>query len=270
MSSAAVSPRRRDGYLAGARAGIGPAIAGLVLALAFGAAARAYGWGVVAPIVASIVVFSASGQLALMTALAGGGGAFGGVLAGALVTTRFLPMGVGLAPDLVGGRGRRALEAQAIVDPSWLAAHVGGGRFDRRKLLGATAVQWPCWVAGTIVGVFAAPPPELLHALGLDVVAPAFFLLLLIGELQRSRRARAASALAGLIAAALVLVLPAGLALIGSGAAAAVGLAPGRDGTTEGPVPDRGRPSEAATGGGRTTAAGPSDDARPADGEDRP
>lgn len=237
------------GFASGVRAGVGPALASLVLAIAFGAAARSYGWGVAAPIAASALVFSGSAQFAMATALTGGGGALGGIVAGALVTTRFIPMGVGLAPSLVGGRLRRAAESQAIVDPSWLAAHVGGGRFDRRLLLGASSLQWPCWVIGTVIGVLAAPPEDLFRALGLDVVFPAFFLILLLDELRRSRRARITAGIATAIAGSLVLVAPVGLALIGSGAAAGLGLLPG--GEQEGEVVDPDADGGGRGGGGR-------------------
>ncbi|MDQ1034183.1 4-azaleucine resistance transporter AzlC [Streptomyces sp. V3I8] len=215
---------RRQGFLAGVKVGAGLAVAGFVLAVTFGAFARSEGWGILAPIVCSLVVFSGSAQFALATALAGGGGMATAVAAAALINGRFVPMGVAVAKDLRGGRIRRALEGQAVVDGSWVAAHLGGGRFDRYKLFGATAVQWPAWVAGTVLGVVAAPPESLVRTLGLDVVFPAFFLLLLLDELRGSRAARAAAALGACVAAVLVFRAPAGLALLGASAAALVGI----------------------------------------------
>src|SRR5207248_1178081 len=89
---------------------------------------------------------------------------------------------------------------------------------------GATVVQWPAWVAGTVVGVFFPPPAHLAHALGLDVVFPAFFLVLLVDELRGSRAARLAAGIAATVAAGLALVVPAGVALIGATVGALVGL----------------------------------------------
>jgi predicted branched-subunit amino acid permease len=111
-----------------------------------------------------------------------------------------------------------------VVDGSWVAAHLGEGRFDRERLIGATVVQWPAWVAGTAVGVFLAPPTRIAETLGLDLVFPAFFLVLLMDELRRSGRARLAAGIGGAIAAALMWVVPAGLALLGSTVAALIGL----------------------------------------------
>ncbi|MFD0307741.1 AzlC family ABC transporter permease [Streptomyces sp. NPDC127119] len=218
---------RREGFVAGIKVGTGLAAAAFVLAVTFGAFARTEGWGVLAPIVCSLVVFSGSAQFALATALAGGGGVPTAVAAAALINGRFIPMGVAVAKDLRGGRIRRALEGQAVVDGSWVAAHLGGGRFDRWKLFGATAVQWPAWVAGTALGVVMAPPESLVESLGLDLVFPAFFLLLLLDELRGSRAARAAAALGACLAAVLVIWVPAGLALLGASAAALLGLRKG-------------------------------------------
>ncbi len=214
-----------DSFRAGARIGIGLGLSAFLVAVSFGAAAREQGWGLVAPIAASVFVFSGSAQFALLTALGSGAGAAAAILSAALINLRFLPMGVAMAGALRGGPLRRALEGQAIVDASFVAAHAGGGRFDRRLLFGATLPQWPLWVAGTVLGVLAAPPPDLTRALGLDVVFPAFFALLLLDEARASRRALLAAVLGGLVALLLLLVAPPGLALLGGAIAALIGLA---------------------------------------------
>ena len=56
---------REDSFRRGLRIGLGFAIPGFVLAVSFGVLARSLGWGVVAPIVSSIVVFSGSAQFAI-------------------------------------------------------------------------------------------------------------------------------------------------------------------------------------------------------------
>ena len=223
-TGSATAPAVRPGFAGGLRVGLGLAFPTFLLALTFGASARELGWGALAPVVASIVVFSGSAQFALLTALAGGGGLATGVASTALINARFVPMGLAVAPSLHGGRLRRAIEGQTVVDGSFVAAHVGGGRFDRERMMGATAVQFVAWVSGTVVGVLLAPPAELTEALGLDVVFPGFFLLLLLDEVRHSRIALAAAGLGGAIAGGLVLVVPAGLALLGSAVAALLGL----------------------------------------------
>ncbi|MEV6910667.1 AzlC family ABC transporter permease [Amycolatopsis sp. NPDC051071] len=215
----------RRQYLAGARVGLGLGVATFVLGVTFGAYSQTLAWGIVAPIVASIVVFSGSAQFAMATALAGGGNLAVAVGAAALINARFLPMGVSVAGDLRGGRLRRAWEGQAVVDGSWVASHLGGGRYDREKMIGCTLVQLPAWVLGTVLGVVAAPSPDIVARFGLDVVFPGFFLVLLIDELRRSREAVWTAALAACLAGILVLFVPVGLALIGASAAAVLGLA---------------------------------------------
>jgi 4-azaleucine resistance transporter AzlC len=216
------SPRER--FTGGLRLGASLGAATFVLAVTFGALARAHGWGIVAPVVCSIVVFSGSAQFALLTALAGGGGLFPAVTAATLINARFLPMGIAIAPSLRGGRLRRALEGQAVVDASWAAAHVGGGRFDRERLIGATLPQWPAWVLGTLVGAVFAPPEHVVQTLGLDAAFPAFFLVLLLDEMRASTRARVAAGLGATIAGTLVAFVPAGVALIASTVASLIGL----------------------------------------------
>lgn len=208
------------GWAAGARLGATLAPAAFGLAVTFGALATGTGWSLAAAVGSSVLVFSGSAQFALLTALTAGSGTAVAVGAAGLINARFLPMGVAVAGSLKGSRWRRALEGQAVVDSSWVGAYSGGGRFDREKLLGATAVQWPAWIGGTLVGALLAPSPDLVERLGLDVVFPGFYLLLLLETLSGAPGGRRVAVVAAVIAAGLLLVAPAGLALLGAAAAA--------------------------------------------------
>ena len=216
------TPRQR--FTGGMRVGAGLAAASFVLAIIFGAAAHEQGWSFTATTLASVLVFSGSAQFALLTALAGSGAAAPAIAAAILINARFLPMGLALGPSLSGGRLRRALQGQAVVDASFVAAHLGQGRFDRYRLFGATVVQWPAWVAGTVLGALAAPPTDLAHRLGLDVVFPAFFLLLLLDELRSSRSGYAAAAIGAVVAAVLLWWVPPGVALLAATTGALIAL----------------------------------------------
>jgi len=218
----------RTGFAAGVRLGLGPAGAGFVLALSFGAEAEARGWGLGLPVLFSALAFSGSAQFTLLTALSGGTVA-AAVASAALINARYLVMSVALNDSLRGSRLSRALQAQALVDASFVFAHRDDGRYDVSRLIGASLPQWVAWVLGTAVGSLTAPSPELMHRIGLDVVFPAFFLVLALDELRRSRRAFAASLLGAGIAAALLLVTDPGYALLGGTAAALIGLIPERD-----------------------------------------
>src|ERR687893_523448 len=210
-------------YLAGARASVPFVLATLVLGISFGVLARSLGWGVVAPTVFSIVAFSGSAQFAVAAVLGAGGGAVAAIVASVLLNARFGPMGVAVAPYLEGGPIRRALEGQAVIDASWALASRGGGRFDREFMIGATIPQGVAWISGTAIGAVGGNLVGDPEKLGLDVIFPAFFLVLLAEELRDARAVAVA-----LVAAALALVLvpftPPGVPVIAACAAALLGL----------------------------------------------
>src|ERR671916_844430 len=216
--------KKHDGvYLAGARAGLPFALATFVLGVSFGVLARSLGWGIVAPIVFSIITFSGSAQFAVAAVLGAGGGALAAIVAAVLMNARFLPMGVAVAPFLKGGPLRRALEGQAVIDASWALASRGGGRFDREFMIGATVPQFAAWIVGTVVGVLADDIVGDVERLGLDVIFPAFFLALLVVELRSGgKRAVAAAAIAAALAAALVPFAPPGVPVLAACVVAAL------------------------------------------------
>jgi branched chain amino acid efflux pump len=216
----------RTDVAAGARTAAGPAIATYVLGVTFGAAAAAAGWGTAAPLVFSAFTFSGSAQFSLLTTLQTGS-ALAAIASAVLINARYLVMGVALNDSLRGGRGWRAVQAQALVDASFMVAHRGGGKFDVPRLMGATAPQWVCWFLGTLTGLLLQPDPATLDRLGADVVFPAFFLLLVLDEV-RSVRAAAAALCGASIAAGLLLVTEPGYALLAATAGALVALLPGR------------------------------------------
>jgi predicted branched-subunit amino acid permease len=219
------SGRGGASYLAGVRAGLPFALVTGVVAISFGVLARSLGWGVLAPIVFSVITFSASAQFAVAAVLGAGGGMFAAIAAAVLLNARFLPMGVAVAPFLKGGPLRRALEGQAIIDPSWALANRGGGRFDREFMIGATVPQFAAWSVGTVVGVLADEVVGDVERLGLDVIFPAFFLALLVGELRSGgKRAIAAAAIAAALAAALVPFAPPSVPVLAACEAALLGL----------------------------------------------
>lgn len=214
-----------SGYLDGARAALPFALAAALLGVSFGVLARSLGWGALAPIAMSALVFSGSAQFGVASIMAAGGSALSALLAAILLNARFLPMGVAVAASLRGGRVRRALEGQATVDASWALASGGEGRFDRERLIGATLAQYPAWVGGTIAGALGGDLIGDPARLGLDVLFPAFFLALLRDELRTRRGAVVALIGAGL-ALALVPLTPPGVPILAASAVALVGLRP--------------------------------------------
>jgi 4-azaleucine resistance transporter AzlC len=207
------------GWRGGLRVGIGLAIGAFALAVSFGAFAVTNGWPAWLAIVMSAVTFSGSAQFALVTA-ASGGSLVAGIGAAALINARFIPMGAASARSLHGGPLQRAFEGQAVVDGSWVAAQNGDGTLDRAKLFGATLVQWPAWIIGTAIGALFAPSTDFMRLFGLDVIFPAFFLVLLLDALRSQPRFVPIALIATVIAGASVLVVPGGVALLLCGLAA--------------------------------------------------
>ncbi len=211
-------------YLAGARAALPFALATVVLGVSFGVLARSVGWGAVPTIASSIIICSGSAQFAVAAVLGSGGGVLAAVIAAVLLNARFGPMGLAIAPYLRGGPLRRALEGQAVVDASWALASRGGGRFDREFMIGATIPQVVAWVGGTAVGALGGDFVGDPEKLGLDVVFPAFFVVLLVGELRGSRSPMVVALVAAVLALTLVPFTPPGVPVIAACAAALLGL----------------------------------------------
>lgn len=194
-----------------------------MLSLSFGLLAREAGFSALGAIVMSAIVFAGSAQFAAISIVAAGGGIGAAVGAAALMNSRFLPMGIALAPSLPGNALKRALQGQTVVDASWVMANQGEGRFDRHFLFGATAVQYVTWLGGTAIGVYAGSVIGDPQTLGLDAIFPAFFFALLLPEL-RDARSRGVALAGALIALVLVPVAPAGVPVLAASVAALYGL----------------------------------------------
>jgi 4-azaleucine resistance transporter AzlC len=210
-------------YRDGARAALAVAATVWFFGASFGLVARAAGTGVLAPLVMSATTFAGSAQFAVTSILGAGGGAAAAIAAAVLLNARYAPISISVAPLFRGRLPRRLLESQLIVDESWALASRGGGRFDRRILIGAGLLLYVSWVSGTAVGVLAGDALGDPKALGLDGAFPALFLALLAPQL-RAPRAAVAAAVGAVIALALIPVTPAGTPIIAASAACLLGL----------------------------------------------
>lgn len=191
--------------------------------VAYGVLAVTAGMGVLAPIVMSATTFAGSAQFAAASVIRDGGSVVAAVAAAVLLNARYLAISVAIAPAFQGSRLRRFFESQLIVDESWAVSQIGGGRIERRMLVGAGLVLFPCWVAGTAFGVLGGDVLGDPKRIGLDAAFPALFLVLLI-TLAVSRRAIFAAAAGGLIALVLLPITPAGIPVIAAGAVCLAGL----------------------------------------------
>ena len=171
--------------------------------MSFGVLARANGWGVLAPLVMSLTTFTGASQFAAVSVLADGGGLGAAVLAAVLLASRYVPIGLSVAPALTGSRPSRFAQAQMVIDESWAVASRDSGGVQRSTLLGAGLALYVSWFVGTLVGVlggdFLGDPEDL----GLDAAFPALFFVLLVSQLK-TRPAVAAAIGGAAIAFALV------------------------------------------------------------------
>ncbi len=213
----------RTALRGGVRLALPLAVAVAAFGVSFGVLARAAGLGVLAPVAMSATTFAGSSQFAAVSILGAGGGVAAAIVAAVLLNTRYGPMGLSAATALRGGRARRAVEAQLVVDESWALAKREGGRFDRGVLLGAGLTLYVAWLAGTAVGAVAGEALGDPEALGLDAAFPALFLALLVAQL-RTRTTIAAAVAGAAVALSLTPFTPAGIPVLAATAACLIGL----------------------------------------------
>lgn len=191
--------------------------------IAFGILASTAGLGSLAPIVMSATTFAGSAQFAAASVLDDGGSVTAAVVAAVLLNARYLAISVAIADAFEGSRLRRLFESQLIVDESWAVSQRGGGRIDRRVLVAAGLLLYPCWVGATAVGVFGGGHLGKPERFGLDAAFPALFLALLV-SVVKTRREIAAALAGGAVALALLPFARPGVPVIAAAAICLAGL----------------------------------------------
>jgi 4-azaleucine resistance transporter AzlC len=209
-------------YGIGARRAAPLAVAVAVFGVSYGVLARQAGMGPVAPLVMSATTFAGSAQFAVVSVLTAGGGVAAACVAAILLNVRYAPIGVSAQGALEGGTLKRIVEAQLVVDESWALSNQGGGRFDRRVLIGAGVVLYASWLVGSAVGVSFGSLIGDPKTLGLDAAFPALFLALLVGQI-RSRTVAIGAVLGGAIALAAIPYVKPGVPLIAACIACLIG-----------------------------------------------
>jgi 4-azaleucine resistance transporter AzlC len=210
-------------YREGARAALAVAATVWFFGVSFGLVARAAGMGALAPLVMSATTFAGSAQFAVSSILGAGSGAAAAIAAAVLLNARYAPISISVASLFHGPLLRRLAESQLIVDESWALSSRGGGRFDRRLLIGAGLLLYVSWVSGTAVGVFVGRALGDPKDIGLDGAFPALFLALLVPQLH-GRREVAAAVTSAVIALLLIPFTPPGVPIVAASAACLLGL----------------------------------------------
>jgi 4-azaleucine resistance transporter AzlC len=209
-------------YRDGARAIAPIAVAAVTFGASFGVLAGSAGMDALAATVMSATTFAGSAQFAVASILGASGGIAAAVLAATLLNARYAPISVSVAPLFEGGRIRRLLESQLIVDESWAVSRRPDGRFDHKLLVGAGLVLYVSWVGGTALGAIGGEALGDPADLGLDAAFPALFLALLVPQV-RTRRALAAALLGGAVALVLLPFTPAGVPIVAAAGACLIG-----------------------------------------------
>lgn len=209
---------RATRYRDGARAIAPIAVAAVTFGVSFGVLAGSAGMDAVAATVMSATTFAGSAQFAVASILGASGGIAAAVLAATLLNARYAPISVSVAPLFEGGRVRRLLESQLIVDESWAVSRRPDGGFDHKLLVGAATVALKS-VGPVLLG--GRPLPE--HLTGVvALLAPAVLAALVVTQVVGGDREIVLDArLVGLAAAVVALLLRAPLLVVVIAAAVA-------------------------------------------------
>ena len=214
----AAAPRIRDGV----RAALPLAPSPVLFGLSYGVLADATGFGAAAAVVMSATTFAGAAQFAAASVLDAGGTIAAATLAAIFLNARYVAISVTVASIFPGGKLRRAVESQSIVDESWALAG-RRGRFEWPILLGSGVVFYVLWVGSTAAGTVLGGVLEDPNALGLDAAFATLFLALAVPYLKEPK-ARRAAAVAAVITLVLLPVAPAGVPIIAASAACLLGL----------------------------------------------
>jgi 4-azaleucine resistance transporter AzlC len=214
---------QRTTYAEGARRAWPLAVAVGGFGLTYGVLAKQAGFSTLATIVFSLVTFAGSAQLAAVSIVHDHGTAVAAIAAALLLNTRYLPIGLSVAPYLPGRAAARAAQGQVMVDESWAVSHLGGGRYDPRLLVGAGLAIYAAWVVCSTVGVAAGSLVGDPETLGLDAAFPALFLALLAGQV-RERRTLLAALGGAAVALATVPLAPPGVPIVAASVVCLAGL----------------------------------------------
>ena len=197
--------------------------------IAYALAARTAGLDAAQTLAMSLLVFAGASQFTAAGLFASGAGALSIVATTLIINLRHLLLTASLAPALRGVSAlRRAGLAFGVTDESYAITvrHLLAGEAGPALLAGSNLSLYICWQLSTIAGLLVGgviPDPA---SLGLSLVFPLSFTVLLLPYLT-SRPAWIAALVAGVVGLGARLLLPGGwyiliAALVGSLAGALV------------------------------------------------
>jgi branched chain amino acid efflux pump len=196
------------------------ALATALYAVSFGVLSVAAGFSVAQTCVMSAVAFTGASQFTFVSVIGSGGSAAAALAPALLLAARNGLYAISLRSVLTGSVAKRALLAQGVIDESSAMAHAQRDPAVKRRAFDLTAVLLFCgWNLGTAAGALAGSGLGNPQDLGLDAMFPAVFLALLAPQL-RDAGSRHAAVAGGLVALALVSLVPTGLPIVAAAAVA--------------------------------------------------
>ena len=177
---------------------------------AFGIVARQVGFSAFEAVVCSATALAGAGQFIGLSLVGSGATAATVVIATTVVNLRYVLFGAALSPHVSRTRlPGQALLAFTLTDETF-AVNIDDNRrgtADAYSMAGVGAIAWVGWVSGTALGALAAGLIGDPNAWGVQFAMPAMFSALLVAQAE-DRRHVVVGALAGIVAVALMLLLP--------------------------------------------------------------
>jgi predicted branched-subunit amino acid permease len=183
--------------------------------LAYGLAAREAGLTLSETQLMSLAVFSASAQISAVSLIDERAPVVMLALTATALNAHLLLLGLTIGRTTRASRRLRLAAAFFLTDGAYGVA-LSAGRVTLPSLLGAGISMFVAWNIGTAIGATAGGALPNPRGLGIDVIAPLMFLVVLV-PLVRTRAAVQAAVVAGVSALCLARVAPAGTAVVGAG-----------------------------------------------------
>lgn len=201
-----------EGYAVGVRLAVPIMPVMAIFGLAFGAIAAQRGLSAVEASLMSALMFAGASQFVAVEMWAESltfAGIVTLVLVTATVNMRFVLMGASLRPWLGSLPAWQIYPALAVMtDPGWLMAlrYRSGGGANAATFFASGFALWLIWIGSTTLGYYLGTLVSDPKALGLDLVLPTFFIVMLVPLWRGVRRAVswAAGGAVALLAAELV------------------------------------------------------------------
>jgi 4-azaleucine resistance transporter AzlC len=213
------------------RAVIGLGLYAVAFGASFGAVSVSSGLSLVQTMLLSLVMFSGASQFAFV-GVAATSAPLAAIPAALLLAVRNAFYGVTMSQILQPSGWRRVVAAQFVIDETTaLAIGQPRARVQRYAFWLAGMLLFLLWNVGTLGGALigSAVDPS---ALGLDVAAPAAFLALLWGTLEKTEN-RWVAVVSAVVALAMVPLVPNGVPVLSAAAVAVTaGLLSGRKATS--------------------------------------